>query len=128
MDYSPLVMNTIITVPQIASVIACLCLFWSYAKLPKQTLGFIMILMLCISDFIFHVFALFFIWWQFEDTLQTVASTIMDLALRFSILWASCIAYLVLSAVQKDAMLNPESYSKKNFVIIFFASIILSGM
>lgn len=128
MDYSPIVMNTIITVPQIASLIACLCLFWTYGKLPKQTLGFRMILILCISDFIFHIFTLLFIWWELEDTLELVVSIIMDIALRFSILWASCIAYLVLSAVQKQGMLNAESYSKKSFIFIVIQVLVLTGM
>jgi hypothetical protein len=129
MDYSQTVFNTIITVPQVISIIACVCLFYSFTKIPKQSLGLTMILILCVSDFIFHIFLTLYIWWYVtQNTIEQATSLIMDCALRFSILWASCISYLVLAAVQQNGMRNPENYSKRSFIFILSLCIVLSAM
>lgn len=124
MEY--LSVRIIISVPQILSLLAITYMFRCYLVLRRRTLGLQMILILCIADFIFHAAFLYFTWTTDEQVNpQAPASAIMLGALRFSLFWASSIAYLALKSLSGDMKLDPVLYAKISFIIILIITVIL---
>ncbi len=112
--------------PSIISCSACLWLFLNYYKLSRKTIGLKMILMLSISDIIFHIATLInsnpseFIRGPFLNTIQALSKS-------FSTAWPSAIAYLAYSSLRQQFS-DPKKYYKKSVFLVFIISLIVSLM
>ena len=118
-----------VTVPAASlSCIVCIWLFFRYFKQPQKSIGFTMIVILALSDFIYSII---FLLRQFigsklieEDLLYYIP---FSLCLYFSIFWASTIAYLVYKSLQgKDY--NIKNGLKLFTLIVLLLSIIFTAM
>lgn len=119
----------ILTVPQVISLSACFWFFRCFFLLRRRTLGLKMILILCISDFLFHIVCLNNTWMEVDESdVGEVWSIILEAFLRFSLFWASSIAFLALKSLHRDVNLDPISYAKTSFIIVLTITVILSVM
>lgn len=117
----------ITTCAQSISICACFLLFYLYFYLPRKSVGFQMILVLCISDFIFHTMMLIFTWTSIP-LVADISETVCHVTLRFSIFWASSIAFLIYQSLNMQNAYESEVYSKKTFIVTFLVSSVLSVM
>lgn len=119
----------VLTVPQVISISACIWLFRCYQVLRRKTLGLKMILILCISDFIFHVIFICNDWTDaIENDMAILWTIILETPLRFSLFWASNIAYLALKSLGGNMNLDPISYAKTSFIVVLVVTLIFSIM
>src|SRR4051812_2955468 len=110
-DTQILILSTIL---HSISAISCVWFFYCYAKLKKKTPGLKMVLILCISDFIFHVtfIANQWIYPSFETRIRTF---INDTSFRFSIFWPASIACLTYRSLGNFAIGSTEQYITGSF-------------
>lgn len=115
------------TVAQSISMLACITLFSVYFRLKKKTQGLQMILILCISDFIYHIMILLFTWWPSSD-IQKIVKPIIHTTMRFSIFWAACIAYLVYASLDPEKDFSVTFNTKTTFFLALLISVVLSTL
>lgn len=120
-----IVTNTETVIPQIFSVVTCICLFVSFGFIPKKTLGLTMILILAISDFILHCMLLL-LSYKYNDTSQVIKVT-FNVALRFSIFWSSNMAITVYKSLTEGHR-TTVGYIATSASIIVAVSLICSLM
>lgn len=81
-------------IPNILSILACLVLFWRYWTLDKKTNSLKMILVLAISQLVFHSFIIIAINHQMKSLYDYFAYPAIAL-LYFSLFWACNMAYFL---------------------------------
>lgn len=127
MDIEVLDSPTVI-VPQIISILACLCFFYGYAKLAKRTTGRRMILILCLSDFVLHVtlLTITLLYNDYIEGQQPQANAffyikiIFNTMLRFSIFWTCYMSLLVYRSLKyKDHLQNPQNEQHLGYTTLF---------
>lgn len=114
------------TCAQSLSICACCLLFYRYTYLPRKSVALQMILILCISDFIFHIMMLIFTWTTIP-ILSEISETLCHVTLRFSIFWIFSIALLLYQSLS-TILADLEVYPTKTFIITFISSSVLSVM
>jgi len=113
-------------IPSLASCFACVWLFLNYTKLPRKTIGIKMILILSISDLLFHVLSLL-VNIQQEAFNKLMIGHVLNFALTFSTAWPSAIAFLAYSSL-KQRFSDPTVYYKWSIFIVPLVSLTLTGM
>jgi len=109
------------------SIIACIWLLCSYVRMKNKSLGARMIVVLCISDFVFHtmtILTLFFL----KSKLLLVTATIVGIAIRFSVFWTCNIALLLHKLLTMTELMSLKNYFKWTFLFILLLSFVLSLM
>lgn len=102
------------------SIATCLIFFCFYLKGSNQSLGLRMILVLCSSDFIFHISDLLICVSDSQEVLD-IGLNVLVWALRLSVFWTCNIAYLLYNLFKMDELANLSKYFKVSvFVLIFF--------
>lgn len=117
----------IVSVAQIISLVACIALFNAYYRLKKRTQGLQMILILCISDFIYHITVLLNTWVS-ASVIEEIVKPIIHTTMRFSIFWAACIAYLGYTSLDSTKDFPSKFSTKIALVAVLLVSIILSTL
>jgi len=98
-------------IPQSITGIACIWFFCRYLCQPQKSLGYVLVLILTLSDFIFSINILWFNFFTPQTINPTISMTFVLLyyaSLDFSIFWASGIAFLVYRSL-KGFTTNPKS-------------------
>jgi len=118
-DWTPDVLARL--VPSGLSCLACLWLFLRYFIARNRSIGFSMVFVLAMADFIFSAS---FILITFEENISPqIYFAIFFVSIHFSIYWASGIAILVYKSL-KDVDFN----SRKSFLIVFLIVFAISGL
>jgi len=113
-------------IPSLTSCITCIWLFFNYRKLVRKTVALRMILILSISDFIFHVLTLM-VDFQTEAFNKFMIGHTLNFALSFSSAWPAAIAYLAYSSL-KQRFSDPYVYYKWSIILIPLISLVLTFM
>jgi len=114
--FSSIWINTIF--PNTLSLLACIWFFVSFYQLPRKKIGLQMVLILSISDCVYHFSSLV----TFLHIENSFFKLLMDFALYFSTVWPAAIAYLIYNSLI-DASLDPKIYLKKSLTITGVISI-----
>lgn len=96
-------------IPNAISICGCLWVFACYLKASVKTIGFKMILILSISDFMFHTLVIAK-YWTDSPSLSTIETFISNAMVRFSLFWASNISFFL----YKMLGLNQITYLRKH--------------
>ena len=120
--------------PSSASILACLGLFYCYYLIPKRTVGLKMILVISLSDFIFHSTAILFdlipvssltvVPMDFSSTLvYMIIHTIEYLnafGFIFSMFWACNMAFFLYRPLSMNITINPQLYFSYSLLAMLF--------
>ena len=107
-------------IPSALSCLACLWLFLRYFIARSRSIGFTMIFVLAMSDFIFS--ASFLLTTLVEKIDPQIYFPLFFVSIHFSIYWASGIAFLVYKSL-KDVNFN----SRKSFCFVFIVTFALAA-
>ena len=109
-----------VIIPAGLTWIACLWLFYLYFKTKERTLGFLMIFVLGIADFLFSTAVIGEKLAQDPMVFKFFAYLFYG-ALYFSILWASAMSYVVFKSLSNQGS-NPENLFKKILGAVLIAT------
>lgn len=117
------------TVLHSISVITCLCLFYMYFKINRKALGLKMIIIMGISDLLFHSLQIILLWFQNdESTLLEMGFVIVGAAFRFSIYWAANIALFLYLLISRKDYWSPTKFVSASAIILSIIALSLSAL
>jgi len=82
-------------IPAALTCLACIGLFLKYMKMKNQSVGFSVVIILCISNFVFSTAIILRILPSIPFTEEVLFQNAFHTAMFFSIYWASTVCYLV---------------------------------
>jgi len=109
------------------SILACLWLFFRYNRVADKGIGIKMVLILSLSDFIFHVTTLINAHYKGKQIIFTLLSSLIGVSIKFSIFWTCNMAFFLHKLLMREVEAI-SSYLKKSLVLILSLSIGLSIM
>lgn len=112
--------------PETVSALACLFMFFSYSFIPKKTLGLKMIFVLSLSDFIFHVGAIIEL--VSSKSIKVFPAIITNIFFRFSLFWASNMAFFLYKLMTHKSLWNQGLYFKRSLALVLTCAVILSSL
>lgn len=107
------------------SILACLYLFCHYTTVQRKTIGLKMILILGISDFLGHVFLLTSMWSHLRELTRYMIHADRTI-IRFTIIWVSCIAFVIYRFLRDDGVDVSEKNSRKLLLTLSLVNIIIN--
>ena len=111
------------------SAVTCLYLFYNYSKIPRKALGLKMIMILGLSDFIFHGLQIPLLWLQNEQsTVIQIGFVIVGAAFRFSIYWAANIAFFLYLLISQKNSWSPIKFIRISILLLSIIAVGLSAM
>ena len=126
-------------IPHSVSIIACIIMICFYRTIRLKTQSIKMILVISVSDLIFHIAMIFVTLLRmslFDDTMNSSSvllkivvftnAFIINVSLRFSLFWACNIAYFLHALLNMQGASNASTNYKHGAWVTLFASLILS--
>ncbi len=104
-------------VPATLTCLACIGLFGKYIKMKNQSLGFSVVIILCLSNFIFST-AIILRKLGFSIVEDMIFLNIFHTAMFFSIFWASTVSYLVYYSLTDEHFVSKRIIVKTALVIL----------
>jgi len=104
-------------VPATLTCLACIGLFLKYIKLKNQSVGFSVVIILSISDFIFST-AIILRKLGLSIVEDMIFLNIFHTAMFFSIFWASTVSYLVYYSLTDENFASKQIILKTALVVL----------
>lgn len=119
-----IILDTIL--PASLSCLACLWMFFGYARLNKSA-GLKLILILCLSDFIYHASVLLGLV-SLPAALDSVVRFIVSVSFNFSTAWPPVIAFLVYRSSRQGVSIDTQKYMRLSLIVVMLLSASLTLM
>jgi len=110
---------------QVISILACILLLCKYVKFSSKPTALKMISLLTIANIIFHTIALSISFLPESFTNSVIPPIIVNTSMRFSIFWASSLAFLLFKSPTRNEF-DAKKYYSRSFLASFIISLDLS--
>lgn len=110
-------------VPAALTCLACIGLFLKYIKMKNQSVGFSVVIILCISNFVFSTAIILRILPSIPFTEELIFKNVFHTAMFFSIYWASTVCYLVYYSLVDENFACKKIVAKTALAILALALI-----
>ena len=116
-------------IPHSLSILAYLWLFKTLVQISNVNLSLKMILILGSSDCIFHATGLMIIFTKdYEDFMVAILDFSTSTCLYFSLIWSSCMAYVIYNSLLSETESRWLIYTKKSLWFLVSPTLVLSMM
>ena len=107
------------------SIVSCFYFFFRYFTASSKTLGLRMIVILSLADLIFHISFLTGIWADTTPEREEILVIILRSAVRFAIIWVSCIAFVIFKFLRDDGVEGSERASRRLLISLIIVTTIV---
>ena len=108
-------------IPAALTCLACIGLFLKYIKMKNQSVGFSVVIILCLSNFVFSTAIILRILPKVTFTDDGFFKNVFHTAMFFSIYWAATVCYLVYHSLIDENFASKKIIAKTAFAILALA-------